>query len=434
MSPPQGWHCSCCQGNVDPTRNVPRQCSSPGAAELAASAAAGVCSFALPDVNSSVDANDIQLWYTTPALAPTTEVVLSCSWQDQGWGNQKGALYARLQGVRIWTLITEEKAPHNKLPGKFAIPVEIFNVDGYTVPMKLELGFNVGAGGGHQLKVDSAKLTITFNLCCICAVDLGYLCNLCDGCNECWRNLLAFENTSPADVARRSDVIQFQHDMDTTRPLVGCSLQYRLDLFLVNTLLQSVKGCELLAALVRGGVLHTVCNRAAETFVIVRSDGVVDLSVSPEAQQAARTEHGKTLPVKFSRCTIPALSRMRSIATAAGLVALAPDAALTKIDLSNNVWLEHVPVDELVDLASLTSIECRGCRRLFSPPPEISDMGGAAVVAYLRFARDSGHFNTSIEMIAVGNGESGKTSMIQVRGTNSRTPNPEPRSPTPVNP
>ena len=172
--------------------------------------------------------------------------------------------------------------------------------------------------------------------------------------------------------------------------------------------------------------MHTVCIRAAETLFILRSDGIVDLSVSPEAQMAACIERGKTVPVKLSRCTISALLRMRSFATARGLVALGPDAALTKIDLSNNLWLEHVPVDELVNLAFLTSIECRGCRRLFSPPPEISDMGGAAVVAYLRFACDSGHFNTSIEMIAVGNGESGKTSMIQVRRTNKQEkPKPE---------
>ena len=137
--------------------------------------AASVCSFAVPDVDSSVDSNDIQLWYTTPALAPPTEVLLSCSWRDQGWGNQKGALYARLQGVRSWYLITEERAPHNKQHGNFAVPVKIFNVDGYAVLIKLELGFNVGAGGGHQLKVDSAVLTITFKLCCICAVDLGVL-------------------------------------------------------------------------------------------------------------------------------------------------------------------------------------------------------------------------------------------------------------------
>jgi hypothetical protein len=425
-----GWQCSCCQAIVDPTAgNVPRQCSSSGAAEIAVSAAAGVCSLKVPNVNSSVDSNDTQLWYTTPALAPTTEVLLSCSWRDQGWGNRKGALCARLQGVRNWVLITEEAAPHEKKHENFTVPLEIFNAEGHAVPIKLELGFRVGGGGGHQLNVDSAKLTITFNLCCICAVDLGYLCNLCDGCNECWTNLQAFESARPEDDARSSDPIQFHQDVNTTRAIVGRSLQYRLDLFLVNTLLQSVKGCEVLATLVRDGGLHTGCSRATETLTILRSDGIVDLSVSPEVQQAARNEHGKTAPVKFSRCTIPACLRMRSIASAAGLVALAPDAALTKIDLSHNVRLEHVPVDKLVDLASLTSIECKACRRLYSPPPEIGEMGGAAVVAYLRFARDSGHFNNAIEMIAIGNGESGKTSVIQVP-TNPKPQTQNPKSKT----
>ena len=117
----------------------------------------------VPNVNSSDSSNDILLWYTSPTLPPNSEVLLSCSWGDQGWGNRKGALYARLQGVRKWVIITEERAPHDKTHVSFPVPTEVFNVDGYAVPMKLELGYIVGGGGGHQLKVDSAKLTITFS-------------------------------------------------------------------------------------------------------------------------------------------------------------------------------------------------------------------------------------------------------------------------------
>ena len=64
--------------------------------------------------------------------------------------------------------------------------------------------------------------------------------------------------------------MQFHQHVNTTRPIVGRSLQYRHDRILVNTVLESVKGCELLATLVRDGdTLHSDCIRSAEKTHVV---------------------------------------------------------------------------------------------------------------------------------------------------------------------
>ena len=75
--------------------------------------------------------------------------------------------------------------------------------------------------------------------------------------------------------------MQIHQDVNTTRAFVGRSLQYRLGLFLVNSLLQSLKGCELLTTLVCDGGLHTDCGRSTEALTILRSESIVSLSVKP---------------------------------------------------------------------------------------------------------------------------------------------------------
>jgi hypothetical protein len=71
---------------------------------------------------------------------------------------------------------------------------------------------------------------------------------------------------------------------------------------------------------------------------------------------------------------------MQNIASAAGLTALVLDGILVSLNLSGNASLSALPVKELALISSLRSIECFGCPRLFSPPPEIAMQGGKAVL------------------------------------------------------
>jgi GTPase SAR1 family protein len=271
----------------------------------------------------------------------------------------------------------------------------------------------------------AAKDTVTpgqctlpkLSLCCVCALDLGYIGSMCDGCNQSWKHLKALENK----VSAGAPGPLFSQEIISTRALVGRSLQYRLDLIVVNILLQTSDGVDMLCANVLPGLmrqtLQAECKRGARsnTKQIVSENCDVDLSVSDLEREAARREKKEGLPVKFSRSVIPACLRMRSVAKAAGLVALVPNGKLRTLIVSHNTNLNRLPVDELLEIESLTSIECRGCSRLYCPPPEIAELEGVEVVNYLQSARleHGGILNTDFEMITIGNGEAGKTSVIR---------------------
>lgn len=303
------WGCTCCK-NVVNTNAIDaaaaNQCSSPfwGGLDSAAAAQAGGdggdggCTLKIPDVGSSEDSGEVQLWSTTPTLAPTTDVVLSCAWNDQGWGNRKGTLWVRLAGAAAWVQLTREAAPHDETPIELKIPSRVFTVDEYSLPLNLELGYTVGGGGGHAMNVKRAKLEIKFDLCCICALDFGYYCNMCEGCCRSWTNLKTFEITFENGGGTRNPD-EFLKEVNSSRELVGASLQYRLDLTVVNTLLQSEAGADALVALVRDGAFQFGSKRGSETLsILAGEDGKLDLSVSVAAHQAARREKDKTTPVK----------------------------------------------------------------------------------------------------------------------------------------
>ena len=75
----------------------------------------------------------------------------------QGWGNQKGNLYARLAGSGEWLCVTPNPAPHDQTK----IEVSIGHLlSGESSPRQLELGYSVGGGGGHALKVEKANLQV----------------------------------------------------------------------------------------------------------------------------------------------------------------------------------------------------------------------------------------------------------------------------------
>ena len=91
------------------------------------------------------------------------------------------------------------------------------------------------------------------------------------------------------------------------------------------------------------------------------------------------------------------------------------DGILTALDVSGHAGLKYLSVRELVGIASLNSLKCSDCSlRLVSPPPEIVQLGGKAVMEYLRLADPlkGGEFNEELPLIVIGSGESGKTSVI----------------------
>jgi hypothetical protein len=88
---------------------------------------------------------------------------------DQGWGNQKGNLYARLAGSSEWLCVTPNPAPHDKT--KIEVPIGHL-LSGESCPRQLELGYSVGARenpwkrttagpiADHALKVEKANLQV----------------------------------------------------------------------------------------------------------------------------------------------------------------------------------------------------------------------------------------------------------------------------------
>ena len=110
---------------------------------------------ALPEVDSSISSDAVQHW-TDVDTGGATVAALTCSWSDQGWGNQKGRLFARASGVSEWKPLTDTPAPHS---------LEVLTVVLEPGPKvaeggKIELGFRVGGGGGHALHVRDAEVRL----------------------------------------------------------------------------------------------------------------------------------------------------------------------------------------------------------------------------------------------------------------------------------
>ncbi|EKX45794.1 hypothetical protein GUITHDRAFT_108245 [Guillardia theta CCMP2712] len=84
------------------------------------------------------------------------------------------------------------------------------------------------------------------------------------------------------------------------------------------------------------------------------------------------------------------------------------------INVSGNPSLSRVPLDELCSMeASLKEVKCENCIRLQVPPPEIARQGGAAALRYLQSVKRDGEANKRINLVLIGNGEAGKTSVLR---------------------
>jgi GTPase SAR1 family protein len=84
---------------------------------------------------------------------------------------------------------------------------------------------------------------------------------------------------------------------------------------------------------------------------------------------------------------------------------------LEELDVSS-MLLASVPVITLGKLRRLTSVDCSGMK-LISPPAEIVKQGPAAVAQYILALGDGAEKNHDVLLMLIGDGEAGKTSMLQ---------------------
>ena len=132
--------------------------------------------FAPPDVHADNREDSTLPWYITPPLEEMgsslldtrqpelINMELSCVWRDQGWGNRKGAIKVRLAGVKEWQLLSSVQvgAPHAEEQFIAKISREAL-LGNPSFPLRLELGYVVGGGGGHELHIRDSKLRIRFS-------------------------------------------------------------------------------------------------------------------------------------------------------------------------------------------------------------------------------------------------------------------------------
>ncbi len=86
---------------------------------------------------------------------------------------------------------------------------------------------------------------------------------------------------------------------------------------------------------------------------------------------------------------------------------------LLELNVENNEALESLPTRELCELPFFVRLLCKGCTSLVTPPPEIAMQGGEACVSFLRSINSEGIINKNMGLFLVGDGESGKTSLIR---------------------
>ena len=113
--------------------------------------ALAVTQTALPSVDSGMDSDEPQLWHAIET-AKATAATLDLTWSDQGYGNQKGMVYARKSGGQ-WVALSKSEAPHS--PTRLSVPIPIEVLGG-----KLEFAYRVGGGGGHSLSIESAAIEV----------------------------------------------------------------------------------------------------------------------------------------------------------------------------------------------------------------------------------------------------------------------------------
>ena len=152
-------------------------------------AAPTVTQTALPSVSSSKQSDEPQLWHTIDTTKATA-ATLTCTWHDQGYGNQKGMVFARKAGGGQWVALSTSTAPHDPARLSVAVPTE-------ELGGKLELAYRVGGGGGHSLSIEGAEVEVHGGA----AVAV----------TQSWHDLPSVSSS------KQSDEPQLWHTIDTTK-------------------------------------------------------------------------------------------------------------------------------------------------------------------------------------------------------------------------
>jgi GTPase SAR1 family protein len=85
---------------------------------------------------------------------------------------------------------------------------------------------------------------------------------------------------------------------------------------------------------------------------------------------------------------------------------------LVSLDISNNPALKKIPSKELSSIRSLKYLECMGSPKVRAIPPEVAKLGGVQALEYLQSAASENEENKELQIIVLGSGEAGKSSLI----------------------
>jgi len=85
---------------------------------------------------------------------------------------------------------------------------------------------------------------------------------------------------------------------------------------------------------------------------------------------------------------------------------------LVSLDISNNPALKKIPSKELCSITSLKYLECVGSPKVRAIPPEVAKLGGVQTLEYMQSAASESEENKELQIIVLGSGEAGKSSLI----------------------
>ena len=85
---------------------------------------------------------------------------------------------------------------------------------------------------------------------------------------------------------------------------------------------------------------------------------------------------------------------------------------LLTLDLSMNPNIRKLPTSEICSMPNLQVLNCTGCLHIHGLPPAVASQGGMATMKYLRTLESSHTVNREMQIIVLGNGEAGKSSLI----------------------
>ena len=88
------------------------------------------------------------------------------------------------------------------------------------------------------------------------------------------------------------------------------------------------------------------------------------------------------------------------------------DGYLLSLDVGHNPSLKGIPTKVLCKFGSLDFLDCVGSKQVYGLPPEIAKLGGRNAMVFLRSANVGSKENKELQIIVMGNGEAGKSSLI----------------------